>query len=345
MNESIKKSGKAAGGQARAKKLTSEERTAIARKAASARWEHNPHGGLPRATHRGDLAIGDSRIPCAVLDNGKRVLSEHGVTLALLGSRSGASKRLKKAHGSEGNPLPLFLAPTALDSFISDELANGLLVPILYIDKGKSVLGYDATLLPAVCDIWLKAREAGALQKQQLDKAQKAEILMRGLAQTGIVALVDEATGYQAERDKDDLQRFLALYLSEERLKWAKMFPDEYYRQLFRLWGWNYSPLSVKRPRLVGKLTNQLVYEKLPANVLEQLRRLNPVKNKKTGRREAAHFQHLSGDIGQTDLRDHLLQLIAIMRISSTKESFKKHFSLAFPCTGEQMDLFDESDG
>lgn len=342
MDEQV--TGKAKGGKAAAALLTPEERKDRAQNAALARWGKVDVSGLPKATHRGDIVIGEKRIPCAVLDNGKRILSEHGITNALLGSRSGASKRLKKASEEAGAHLPLFLAPTILNSFISDELASGPLSPIWFKDKGKMVLGYDAILLPAVCDIWLKAREAGALQKQQLDKAQQAEILMRGLAQVGIIALVDEATGYQAERDKDDLQRFLAMYLSEERLKWAKMFPDEYYRQLFRLWGWNYSPLSVKRPQLVGKLTNQLVYEKLPADALSELRKLNPVKNKKTGRREAAHFQHLSADIGQVDLRDHLLQLIAIMRVSSNKESFRKNFARAFPSPGDQFSLFDETD-
>ncbi len=46
---------------------------------------------LPKATHTGKLKIGDIVIPCAVLDNGVRILSEHGITTAF-GSRSGASK-------------------------------------------------------------------------------------------------------------------------------------------------------------------------------------------------------------------------------------------------------------
>ncbi len=338
-----KVTGKAKGGKAAAAKMTQDQRKERAQVAAAARWQ--PVGeGIPKATHRGELKIDGTVIPCAVLDNGKRVLSEFGITMALLGSRSGASKRLKKTHEEAGAPMPIFLAPNILKDFIDEDLRNGPFSQITYVDGKRTVNGYDANLLPAVCDVWLRARSAGALQKQQLEKAQKAEMLMRGLAKVGIIALVDEATGYQANRDRDELQRFLALYLSEERLKWAKMFPDEYYKQLFRLWGWNYSPLSVKRPRLVGRLTNQLVYEKLPANALEELRRLNPVKNKKTGRREAAHFQHLSSDIGQTDLRDHLLQLIAIMRVSANKAAFQKNFSRLFPGANEQMGLFDESD-
>jgi hypothetical protein len=177
----------------------------------------------------------------------------------------------------------------------------------------------------------LDANKARILKGKQILIAEKCESLIRGFAKVGIIALIDEATGYQAERDNDELQRFLSLYLSEERLKWARMFPNEYYKQLFRLRNWVYSPLSVKRPKLVGYLTNKLVYEKLPANVIEELRRLNPVKNKKTWRRESTFFQHLSADIGQPDLRNHLLQLIAVMRVSTSWPQFMRNFNRLFP--------------
>jgi len=300
---------------------------------------------MPKATHRGEVIIGDIKIPCAVLDNGERVLSETGVTVAILGTRSGASKRSKKAQEQLGAPIPIFLAPKTLKPFIDEALEGGALTPIKYRDGKRIISGYNASILPTVCDIWLKARESNVLQKQQLDKALKAEVLMRGLAHTGIIALVDEATGYQEAREKDALQQLLSIYLSEERLKWAKMFPDEFYRQLFRLRGWKYNPMSVKRPQYVGKLTNKLVYEKLPPHVLDELRELNPVKNEKTWRREAAHFQHLSPDIGQPDLHAHLLQLIAVMRVSSNWSIFKRNFAKAFPDPNEQIELeLDEFD-
>jgi hypothetical protein len=299
---------------------------------------------MPKARNRGEVKIGDVKIPCAVLENGKRVITETGISRALLGSKTGASFKHKKASEEAGSPIPIFLASKSLEPFISQDLMEGSLNKIEYKDGNRIVQGYDAMILPKICDVWLKAREAGALHPQQLNRALKAEILMRGLAHTGIIALIDEATGYQVERDQNELQRFLALYLSEERLKWAKTFPDEYYKQLFRLKGWTYTPLSVKRPKLVGKLTNELVYKKLPVNVLDELKRLNPVKNKKTWRRGAAHFQHLSSDIGQPDLREHLLQLIAVMRASSNWNSFKRNFARAFPSPGDQIeiDLDDE---
>ncbi|MEJ9165304.1 P63C domain-containing protein, partial [Paenibacillus graminis] len=233
-------------------------------------------------------------------------------------SQTGLVRSLGMKRGGKGRAggdrLLSFVTGKGLEPFISKELLEASTNPIKFkTTNGNLTFGYEAQILSDICESVLAARKAGVLQKQQLHIAEMCEMLMRGFARVGIIALVDEATGYERVRDKDELQKFLALYLSEERLHWAKMFPDEYYKQLFRLRGWDYSPLSVKRPKFVGWLTNELVYKKLPANVLDELRTLNPVKNKKTWRRSSAHFQHLSSDIGQPDLRDHLLQLIAIM--------------------------------
>lgn len=325
------------GGRARAASLSPDERAAIASTAAKARWaKGESQVGLPKATHRGELTIGEIRIPCAVLDNGQRVVSEFGIT-RVLGSRSGASKRLKKASEDDGATVPIFLAPPRLKPFITEELLDGPLKQIAYQDKQRRVVGYAAEALPAVCEIWLAARHAGVLQEQQLAKAQNAEILMRGLAQVGIVALVDEATGYQAERDRDELNKILSVYLADERLKWAKRFPDEFYKQIYRLKRWKWPNHGVRTP-LVGKITNVIVYEKLPPGVLDELQARNPTKQG-TGRRKWKHHQVLSEDIGQPDLRDHLMQLIALMRVSPDWPTFENHLKLAFPSPGDQMFL------
>jgi hypothetical protein len=322
------------GGKKRAERLSADKRREIAREAARARW--TDASTLPKPTHRGVLEIGEARVPCAVLDDGRRVVTEHGITQAL-GSRSGASKRIKKATSATGAPLPIFLAPSNLKPFISNDISEGPLKPVFYRDGRRVVAAFDASALPVICDIWLKVRDAGALQAQQLDRAYRAEVLMRGLAHVGIVALVDEATGFQEERDRDALHRLLAVYLSEERLAWAKRFPDEFYKQLYRLRGWNW-PTGRAHTPLVGKLTNKIVYERLPEGVLEELQRRNPTEPS-TGRRRWKHHQFLSEDIGQPDLRDHLLQLIAIMRISPDWRTFEHHLNEAFPRSGTQIEF------
>src|SRR5437899_145312 len=108
--------GAAKGGQSRAAKLSPEDRQAIAREAAEARWGS---AGVPRATHTGSLEIGGRELSCAVLENGKRLLTQETFLTAL--------GRAAKAKGGTGSAalatgLPPFLVADNLQPFISDEL-------------------------------------------------------------------------------------------------------------------------------------------------------------------------------------------------------------------------------
>lgn len=317
--------------KARAQALTEEERKEIAAKGAAARW------GIPKATHRGELVIGATSIPCAVLEDGRRVLTENGITNAILGSRSGASKRLKKAATEAGALVPLFLAPERLKPFISQEMLDGPLVPVKYMDGAKAVLGYEASILPAACEVWLRARDADKLQGQQREKAMQAEILMRGLAHIGIVALVDEATGYQEVRDKMALQAILDKFLAKELAAWAKRFPDEFYQQMFRLKGWPFDPGSVARPGIVGKYTVDVVYERLAPGLVDELERINP--KSETGSRKSKHHQWLSTDIGHVALAQHLHAVLGFMRACKSWDQFIGMLDIAFPKKGRTIPL------
>ena len=314
------KDGKARGGHARAAKLTAEQRSEIARNAAARRWAaQGPAHGTPYVleSFKSKLHIAGAEIPCAIVmgpDGIQRVLSENGVTNAILGTRSGASKRRKKAATEQGSPVPLFLAPRQLKPFISKDLYEGPLKPIDYMDGTRMVRGYDASILTAICNIWLNARHAGALQDQQLDKAQKAEILTRALAETGIVALVDEATGYQAVRPQNALQSYLELVIRRELAVWAKKFPDEFYENIYRLKGWTWPGMSKNRYSVVANYTTNLIYDRLGPGITEELIRKTP-KNEKGYRPNRLH-QWLSDDIGDPMLATHMHSILMFQRLA-----------------------------
>jgi hypothetical protein len=283
-----------------------------------------------KATHEGILTIGKKELACSVLENGTRIISRNAIFRAF-----GRTRRGRKKGEIRVLNMPSFIDAKNLQPFIGEDLRGGL-IPIEHLTKrGRLDTGYDAEILPHICDVYLDARLAGILKKQQIPLAMIAESLVRSFSKIGIIALIDEATGYQYDRERDDLERLLAIYLSEERLKWAKMFPDEFYKRIYALKNWPF-PGGTKRTPLIGKITNTIVYEKLPPGVLEKLRELNP-KNPKTKRRPAKFFQHLSVDIGQPDLRDHLLQLIALLKAASNWRIFERLFRRAFP-SREQLE-------
>lgn len=315
-------SNKAKGGHARAESLSSEKKSEIASNAAKARWaakRGRDVEGLPRVLEgfSGTLDLAGAKIPCAVIEgpNGvQRVLTENGITLALLGSRSGASKRLKKSLEEQGAPLPLFLAPRQLHPFITKDLEDGPLKPVDYLDGDKVIRGYDAAILPAACNLWLEARAAGALQIQQLPKAQKAELLARALAETGIVALVDETTGYEKVRPQNALQEYLRHVIREQLAAWVKKFPDEFFENIYKLRGWAWPGMKTNRYSIVGKYIRDLVYERLAPGVLEELEKKSPKDGR--GQRQNKLHQWLTEDIGDPMLAQHLYTLVMFQRLA-----------------------------
>ncbi|MDH5737348.1 MAG: P63C domain-containing protein [Gammaproteobacteria bacterium] len=314
------------GGKARAASLTAKQRSEIAKKAAEARWKDSP----PIAVKSGDLALGDIVIQCAVLPDETRVLSERAVTKAFGGKRGGAHWRRKKA-GDPGANLPVFMSARNISSLINNDLRENLSAPIPYMIPGSSAIahGINAELLPDICVALMDMQDKGELHPSQNAIANQAKILHRGLAKVGIIGLVDEATGYQELRDKRALEAILDKFLRKELAAWAKKFPDEFYKQIFRLKNWPWNDLSSKRPSVVGKYTNDLVYERLVPELLSELERKNP--NNSKGRRKSKHHQWLSDDLGNPALAQHLHALIGLMRASTSWRQFKSMVDRAFP--------------
>ncbi|MDB5164886.1 MAG: phage-related protein [Candidatus Saccharibacteria bacterium] len=290
---------------------------------------------LQKATHEGTLPIGSVNLRVAVLDDGTRVLNRAGVFRAFGRTRRG--RALSETTRVQG--FPSFIDAQNLQPYISAQLSKELR-EFEYLSKsGKAMrTGFKASILPEVCDVYLRAREDGALVKQQQHLAVASEIIVRSLSKVGILALVDEATGYQEERERDELQKILAAYISEELLPWTKRFPNEFYQQIYRLKGWEYKASTQKRSQYVGKITNKIVYELLPDGVLDELKSVNPVLADK-GHRAHHHHQFLTIDVGNPNLEKHLSQLIVLMRISKDWAEFEDHLLEAFERYGKQTKL------
>jgi len=318
------------GGKARADKLSTEQKKAIARHAAATRWSVD----IPRATHEGKFPVGSAQLQAAVLPNGKRLIVQATFMRAI-----GRNRSPKAGTGvlSTVEGLPFFLQAQALSPFITDEIRDAS-TPIFYLEKsGGKAVGYDAKLLPMVAETYLKLRDAlnsegKPIPTQYQHIIQSCDILMRGLALVGIVAFVDEATGYQADRARDALAKILEEFVAKELQKWVSTFSLDYYEQLFRLWIVKYdrNKPTLKRPQFFGTLTNNLVYERLAPGVLAEMRRRNPV-DLETGRRAAKHFQHLTVDRGHPKLKEHLAAVTALLRAAKTKEDFMIMLDKALP--------------
>ncbi len=143
----------------------------------------------------------------------------------------------KGRNGGGDNP-PSFLASNNLKPFISKDLLRST-TPIRFqaVTGGSVATGYRATLLPQVCAVYLEARDADALLPSQRHIAERTEILIRALATVGVIALEDEATGYERIREERALATILEKFIAKELQPWTRTFPYEFHEQIFRLKG------------------------------------------------------------------------------------------------------------
>jgi hypothetical protein len=301
------------GGKARAAKLSKEERQLIAKNAAAVRWAgNNPGGktGIPLATHGSadkPLRIGEVEIPCYVLDDGRRIVAQAGMITALGMVKGGSSHK-------GGTRLAKFVGQDRVKPFCREGLVDVTSEPITFVTpSGTLALGFEATILADICDAVLEARNAGKLTGRQSHIAARCEILMRSFARVGIIALVDEATGYQRERARDELAKILEAFVAKEIQKWVKTFDLEFYELICEL---RKMPIerAKKRPKYFGLWTNNLVYCRLAPGVLDELKRLSPVDER--GNRKTKLFQGLTPDLGHPKLKEHLAGVTTAMKFA-----------------------------
>ncbi len=278
------------------------------------------------------LKIGDFEIPCYILEDGTRVLVRNSMVNAL-DMKTGTA-----TASTKGDRLTKFLATKSLRDFVTPELAKAIHDPIRFrTPTGTEAFGYEATVLADICEVVLSAREKTKLNYQQEHIVHRCQILVRGFARVGIIALVDEVTGYQDVRSRAALEEILQKFISDELLAWAKVFPDDFYKELFRLRGLQYSQLTTKRPPYIGKLTSNIVYERLAPGVLNELKRITPRDEK--GRRKHKFFQRLTEDIGHEKLREHLSNVLTLMRASPNYRVFYRLLERSLPKYNSQPSL------
>jgi P63C domain-containing protein len=269
-----------------------------------------------KVKYEGELNLAGFKIPCYVLEDGTRVLSGRGMqeTLKMVDETDEG----KQASGAR---LKRYLGQKSLEPFIYREKKVGHYDPIICYKGDAKINGYEATTLVDICDGFLEARNYIELSPRQAIIAEQCEILVRSFAKVGIIALIDEATGYQKVRE-ETLQAILKLYISEEVLEWQKTFHKDFYEQIFRLWNLPSTPESMKiKPSFIGTLTNKLIYENLPEGsfVLPKLKEKTP-KTKGGHWRYKLH-QSLT-ETGREALKKVIYSVEALASISKTKPEF-----------------------
>lgn len=278
----------------------------------------------PQAIHWGELPLAGDAASCFVLDDGRRVISRTGATDVLTGGRGG------------GN-LESYIEAAQLSDYIPRDLDEQWIDFEIPEVTNKRVRGMTAETFLDLCTAYVRARDDNAaLTARQREIAVKASMVLAACAKVGLIALIDEVTGYQYERAQDALTMKLRLYLEEEMRQWEKTFPDELWVQFARLTG-KPGPIT-QRPKYWGKLVMELVYGYLDPDVADWLKKNAP--EPKHGRN---YHQWLSAQYGLDKLMQHLWKLIGMAQACGSMRELRSLMAQTYGREPYQFTLFLEA--
>lgn len=321
--------------EVRARSMTPERRKEIASAAAQSRWSAD----LPEADFEGEFLIGNEIVACAVLRDQRRLITQATFLRAL-----GRSRSPKAGTGvlSTVDELPFFLQANVLKPFISNDLMMSS-KPIFYRTRsGKKGVGYDSALILGVANVYLAFGEAmlrdhGKVPTTYAKMVAAAKVIKSAFAEVGVAAIIDEATGYQDVRNRLALQEMFEAVLRKELAAWAKRFPDEFYKQIYRLRHWEWRGRQINPPQIVAHYTNDFVYDRIAPGLRQELE--NRMPKGQSGAKKGRLHQLLTDDIGHPLLAQHVHMVTMFMKAASSWDEFKTNLDKVAPRQGANYEL------
>jgi hypothetical protein len=268
---------------------------------------------IPTAKWLGTLTLGgETELPCYVLNDERRIISRTGATSVLTEKKGGGNfesyTKVESLKSYLPNEIPMI-------EFTIEGVAN------------KRVMGIEAETFLDICRAYVSAWQNDATTERQTEIAKKASMFLAACAKVGLIALIDEATGYQYQRAQDALTFKLKVYLEEEMREWEKTFPDELWQEFGRLTHWTGS--VAQRPKYWGKLVMELIYGYLDKDVAQWLKTHAP--SPKHGQN---YHQWLSSQYGLKKLIEHIWLTIGVAKACHDMSELRDKMAQLF---GKQM--------
>lgn len=259
----------------------------------------------PFAKHRGILNLGNKEVDCYVLDTGERVISMSATVKAIANVDSGK--------------ISSYIGIKALQPYINSDTIVSQMIEFSIPGNPIKSRGMKAETFLEICSAYVSAMSdsPGQLTPKQLETAVNCAILVAACAKVGLIALIDEATGYQYEREADALQVKLRAFITEELRDWEKTFPDELWEEFGRLTNWQQS--LQQRPKYWGKLVLELIYDALDPDIANYLK-----SNKPKPKHGSNYHQWLTEDVGVKALITHINQIIGIAKTCDTMKELRE---------------------
>lgn len=275
-------------------------------------------------TVRGAVLYPDSEEPI-------RVFIQREIVGLLTGNKKGGLDRYLRAKN---------LQPYLPEKFKNMSLDQATM-KLRSAKNGRLAQGYIGADVIDLCRMYMTAQADGKILPSQLHLAKQAAVIVFSFAKSGVDNFIDNITGYEKVRKDYELVRNLGRYVSAEINRFVNQFPIEFYKEIFRLNGWPYDDENVKkRPPVVGKWTNEMIYERFPKGVLAKIQERNPVI--KPGYRRYKNYNLLTEEVGLPELQEYISNAIFLMKVAPNWRKFRGMLRRALGKEYEQ-DLWEQN--
>ena len=272
-----------------------------------------------RVTHYGVARFGEMGCEAVVLDDGSRGYLRRQMAEMIGQHIHNRSSRFTQICAD--------FAPKSLS--LLEKSDSQILMP-----HGGLAQFFPAGVVPDIASGVIAAALEGRLHKSRLGMVAPCLKIIHALASTGEVALIDEATGYQYHRAPDALQELIGKLLRQSGSSWERRVQPDYYRAIYRLFGWRYQGHVQNPPHVLGQITLRWVYAQvLPPELLDEIRNRKGLSEK--------HHQWFS-ERGLERLTQQIHSVTAIARCSANYRDFDHRCEAAFAGGALQLGLLLE---
>jgi hypothetical protein len=243
------------------------------------------------------LKIDSADLPCFILDNLDGVFSLSGIQKAL-GYDGKSENWLKDLLNHIHRFIPIDQLLETLDN-----------APVFEIPSfSQRNVGISPEWFMDICQTIARAKKEGFLNLNQLKYAKSAEILVGQLNGKNLRLAIEETTGFRFYKENaiDQFSQFLVKTLEDSAFEWTRTIPEAFFLRIFELHGYDWPDLQ-KNPKLVGKILYDIIFSRIPNDLLEELRNAKP-------KRSYHRKGHLPQDNLHPKLREYLSNVLALIK-------------------------------
>jgi hypothetical protein len=259
---------------------------------------------MPKAIVTGTLAHIGINADCYVLSNGARVLSQRGIMRALTaGDGAPGGKDFGRMMARLQKNIRGLSVPPGVEILFS-------------LPTGGTAVGRDATWFVDLLKGYKAALRAGSLTKQQEPLGRRADEMLDALAGVALVALIDEATGYEEMRQHGALASLFERLLLERAATWERFWTTDLVRSLCRTYSLHQRGNVV--PEAFAGVCSWIYRVILGDELYDEIRRRNP-----PGHDRDMHHSYFNPALRHLAMQDRAI-ILAFSDQSRNKHEFKR---------------------